>query len=72
MKHLLVCDTITVKLLKDNYVEVSDNGRGIPIDMHKSGRPALEVILAKLHAGGKFSDKNYEFSGGLHGVGISS
>lgn len=65
------CDTITIKLLKGNYIEVEDNGRGIPIEMHKTGRPTLEVVLTVLHAGGKFSDKNYTFSGGLHGVGIS-
>lgn len=65
------CDTITVKMLPDNYIEVADNGRGIPIDMHKTGKPTLEVVMTILHAGGKFSDKNYKFSGGLHGVGIS-
>lgn len=65
------CDTITIKMLADNYIEVIDNGRGIPIDMHKTGRPTLEVIMTVLHAGGKFNDNNYQFSGGLHGVGIS-
>ena len=65
------CDTIQVKILPDNYIEVIDNGRGIPIDMHKTGRPTLEVVMTILHAGGKFNDKNYTYSGGLHGVGVS-
>ncbi|WP_067139351.1 DNA topoisomerase (ATP-hydrolyzing) subunit B [Oceanivirga salmonicida] len=65
------CDTIKIRMLPDNYIEVSDNGRGIPIAMHKTGKPTLEVVMTVLHAGGKFSDKNYTFSGGLHGVGIS-
>ena len=64
---------ITVELKPDNTVTVSDNGRGIPIDNHPKypGKSALEVILTTLHSGGKFSNKVYETSGGLHGVGIS-
>lgn len=65
------CDTITVRMLADNYIEITDNGRGIPIDLHKTGKPTLEVVMTVLHAGGKFDDKNYTYSGGLHGVGIS-
>ena len=64
--------SINVKLYKDGSLEVADDGRGMPVDKHpKLKLPGVEVILSTLHAGGKFSDKNYSFSGGLHGVGVS-
>lgn len=66
------CDTIEVVIEKDNICRVSDNGRGIPIDIHKDKNlPAVEVVLTTLHAGGKFEGKGYKVSGGLHGVGVS-
>lgn len=65
------CDKIEVKILPDNIIEVRDNGRGIPVEMHSSGKPTLEVVLTVLHAGGKFNNDNYKVSGGLHGVGVS-
>lgn len=63
---------IEVKLYRDGSIEVADDGRGMPVDIHpKEKIPGVELILTKLHAGGKFSNKNYRFSGGLHGVGVS-
>ena len=64
-------DKVTVKLLEDGGVEVIDNGRGIPVEMHASGAPTIQVVMTQLHAGGKFDSDSYAVSGGLHGVGIS-
>ncbi len=66
------CDIVKIELKEGNIVEVSDNGRGIPIETHpKINRPAVEVVMTTLHAGGKFGGEGYKVSGGLHGVGVS-
>ena len=66
------CNKILVTLHQDGSLEVVDNGRGMPVDLHPVEKiPAIELILSRLHAGGKFSSDNYQFSGGLHGVGVS-
>jgi len=63
---------VSVIVFEDGSVEVLDDGRGMPVDIHpEQGIPGVELILTKLHAGGKFSDQNYQYAGGLHGVGVS-
>src|SRR3989344_4951213 len=66
------CSEITVQLLPEGLARVSDNGRGIPVDIHKTTKKsALETVMTTLHAGGKFGDGGHKVSGGLHGVGLS-
>ncbi len=66
------CKKLEVTVFQDGSLEVSDDGRGMPVDKHpKEKIPGVELIMTRLHAGGKFSNENYQYSGGLHGVGVS-
>ena len=66
------CDEIVITLNDNDSISVEDNGRGMPVDLHPAHKvPGVEVIMTNLHSGAKFSEKNYKYSGGLHGVGVS-
>ena len=66
------CSNIKIKIQKDGFIKISDDGRGMPVDIHPEHKlTGVELILCKLHAGAKFSGEEYNFSGGLHGVGVS-